>query len=861
MGEVYRARDSKLNRDVALKVLPDSFANDPERLARFQREAQVLASLNHPNIGGIYGLEETNGVGALVLELVEGPTLADRIAQGPIPLDEALPIAQQIAEALEAAHERGVIHRDLKPANIKVRPDGAVKVLDFGLAKALDPASSTAAASASNSPTITTPAATRVGVILGTAAYMSPEQAKGKPVDKRCDIWAFGCVLYEMLTGKRTFGGDDVTDTIAAVVRAEPDWSALPANTPAPIRKLLRGCLQKDRRDRVPDIAVARIDLKEALTTSSLDGDTVTATVAAPGSRRRERLAWMAFAVLAAAGSIALAVPYFRTPVGAPEMRLEITTPATSDPISFAISPDGRRLVFVASGDGPSRLWLRPLDTPTAQPLAGTEGGSYPFWSPDSRSVGFFVNGSLKRVDIGGGLPQTLASNSASRGGTWSPEGVILFASTATARLFRVPATGGEAVAVTKLVSGQTSHRFPQILPGGRQFLFYVTGMEESAGIYLGSLDAPDVKRLTGSDTPGAYSPPGWLFFARQGTLVARRFDLTRWELNGDPVTVADSVAIDSAVFLGAFSVSPTGLVTYRTGGAARKQLTWFDRSGKLLGTLGAPDDTQVDLSLSPDGHRVAVSRVAQRNTDIWLIDAARTTRFTFDPGSDRYPQWSPDGSRIVFSRNRNGVFDLYQKPSSGAGAEELLLESPQHKAAVSWSLDGASVLYVTVFPKTNYDLWVLPMAGDRRPFPFLNSNFAESAGAHSADGRWVAYASNESGRPEVYVRPFPGPGGQWQVSTSGGVLPRWRPDGKELYYVAPDGKLMVVPITVKGAEFEPGLPAALFQTRIVYSLSLGYGWQYDVTSDGRFLINVTTGEATASPITLILNWAPGLKK
>ena len=868
MGEVYRARDTKLKREVAIKILPDEFSRDPERVARFQREAEVLASLNHPNIAAIYDLDEANGSRFLVLELVEGDTLAERIRRGPLPIDEAVNIAKSICEALEAAHEKGVVHRDIKSANIKLTPTGQVKVLDFGLAKVREAG---AAAAFSNSPTLLS--GSMPGVILGTAAYMSPEQAKGKETDRTTDVWSFGCVLYEMLTGRAAFEGETTGEILGGIFKAEPDWHRLPAKTPEGIRHLLRRCLKKEQKQRLQYIGDARIEIEEALSGAS------ESTARPAGSRTRERL-WSVVAAVFLIGMAALAVPtivHLREPppAEAPEMRVDIVTPSSSDPVSFAISPDGRRLVFVASADGQPRLWLRPLDVVTAQPLAGTEGAFYPFWSPDSRSVGFFAGGKLKRVDIGGGLPQTLA-NAIGLGGAWGPEGVILFTQGTSNPIFRIPASGGEVVAVTKLdAPRQNGHRFPQFLPGGRQFLFYVVGRQDSQGIYLGSLDSPAIKRLTAAGTAGLYAPPGWLLFVRQRTLVARRFDLPHGELTGDPVTVADQVGGNDRN-LGAFSVSAAGPIAYRGGDAGGRQLTWFDRSGKALGTVGAPDFNGLqDPAISPDGRRVAVDRVVQGNGDIWLLDGTRTTRFTFDASADAFPVWSPDGSRILFRSNRKGDWHVYQKPSNGSGAEELLYEALQPDSPSSWSADGRFILLQGTSPKTIYDLWVLPMSGanaspagrsqeknegDRKARPFLSTPFDERNGQFSPDGQWVAYRSNESGQFEIYVRPFPGPGGQWQVSTAGGIAPRWRRDGKELYYVAPDGRLLAVPIATKGVTLEPGTPVPLFQTRIVGGGTNPNRPQYDVAPDGRFLINITTEDATTSPITLLQNWKPTAK-
>jgi Tol biopolymer transport system component len=881
MGEVYRARDLKLKREVAIKILPDEFSRDADRISRFQREAEVLASLNHPNIAAIYDLQEANGSRFLVLELVEGETLAERIKRGPIPVDESLNIAKNICEALEAAHEKGVVHRDLKPANVKITPDGKVKVLDFGLAKAFEPEASKA--NLSQSPTLSM-AATNAGAILGTAAYMSPEQAKGRTVDKRSDIFAFGCVLYEMLTSCAAFDGDDVQDILGAILKSEPDWTGLPRETPPGVRKLLRRCLEKNVKNRRSDAADVRIDIEEAL-----------AELATPETppARGARLAWIASLAVAVVLIVALTVPTVRhlretPPLPPSEMRVEIVTLATADPISFALSPDGRQIVFVASGGGVSRLWLRFLVSTTAQPLAGTESAAYPFWSPDSRSVGFFADGKLKRFDIGGGTPQTLTTVTGPRGGTWNADGVILFTTTTASPLFRVPASGGQAVPVTKL-DRQSSHRFPFFLPDGRQFLFLAQGTPETGGIYLGSLDSAEPRRLTAADTAGIYLPSGmagWLLWVRAGTLVVQRLDLERKVLTGDPVTLADPVAFDPATLASAVSVSAAGLVAYRAGGANRRQLYWFDRSGKALSPIGAPDENALSAPrVSPDGRRVAVWRTVQGNADIFLLDGTRMSRFTFDPASDRYPIWSPDGSRIVFDSNRKGQRDLYQKLSSGVGAEELLVESPQDKTPSDWSAAGQFILYQSNDPQTARDLWVRPMSvanaspagrsqqeteGDRKPWVFLKTSFDESFGQFSPDGRWVAYMSNESERNEIYLRPFAKPtvvgapanpaARQWPISTAGGIHPRWRPDGKELYYIGPNGEMMAAPIAVTGTTLEPGTPVALFPTRI-YGGGVNniQGRQYDVTRDGRFLINTVLDDAS-SPITLLLNWKPPAK-
>jgi eukaryotic-like serine/threonine-protein kinase len=863
MGKVWRAHHIALNRDDALKVLPDAFASDPDRLARFRREAQVLASLNHPNIAHVYGLEQADGVQALVMELVEGETLADRIARGATPIEEALPIAKQIAEALEAAHEQGIIHRDLKPANVKVRPDGTVKVLDFGLAKlAESPAAVATSAALSISPTITSPAmVSGVGVLLGTAAYMSPEQARGKAVDRRSDIWAFGCVLYEMLSDRRAFRGEDVTETLAAVMLKEPEWNALPAKTPARLRELLGRCLIKDPRNRVQAIGDARIAIDEVQSGGGIDRD-VTQTPA-----RRISKAWVGIVTILLLTTFVFAALWVVSinrpvPPAPPEIRVEVTTPSTDDPLSFAVSPDGRRLVFSASNEGKSQLWVRPLDSVAARPLAGTDGARYPFWSPDSASVGFFADSKLKRIDIVGGAPQALANAVAGFGGAWNRDGTILFAPTGANPLSRVPAAGGEPVVVTRLDTGQASHRFPQFLPDGRHFTYFVQG-GSSQGVYVGSLDGVAPKRLANADAPAVVSPSGFLLFVRQTTLFAQAFDFQKQELSGNPFPVAEQAVFDISIAPG-FSAS-TGIVAYRTGSISRaRQLAWLDRSGKSVGTIGAPDSADMtNVELSPDGKRIAVWRVVNGNADVWLIDAARgvPTRFTFDAATDSYPVWSSDGNRVVFASTRKGPFNLYLKLSSGAGADELLLESDQGKVPTDWSVDGRFLLFRSNDPQTGFDLWVLPLSGDKKPIPFLKTPFVERDGQFSPDGKWIAYQSNESGRFEIYVQPFPGPGGKFQISATGGAQPRWDKNGREVFYVSLDGRMMAAPVKLSpdGQSLETGTPAALFPVRIAGGpLPGSFKQQYAVSSDGqRFLVNLAADEGVSSPITLILNWKP----
>ncbi|HEV2177692.1 MAG TPA: protein kinase [Terriglobia bacterium] len=898
MGEVYRARDTKLGRDVALKVLPEAFAADAERMARFQREAQVLASLNHPHIAAIYGLEDSSSARALVMELVEGPTLAERLSvappsrrQGPevgkmpaLQFDEALAIAKQIAEALEAAHERGIIHRDLKPANIKITPEGAVKVLDFGLAKALNPQDSTTNLNQANSPTLSA-AATQAGLILGTAAYMSPEQAKGKSVDRRADIWAFGCVLYEMLTGRQAFEGETISDVLAAVIRAEPDWATVPPNTPASIRKLTQRCLQKDPKQRLQAIGEARIAIEEALTGGtgvspvSIDGQDAHATTGEHRSPLQRALPW-ALAALCFVIAGVFAIGYFRTTsIPVPSVRSYILPPekttfafeaATGTP---ALSPDGRWLVFAArDSSGKEMLWVRPLDSLSAQPLQGTQGASFPFWSPDNRFVGYFASGKLMKIEISGGPAQTVCDAPSGRGGTWSAKGVIVFAPVQTGGLDRVPAAGGSSAPLVPLDKSSQlfSLRWPVFLPDGRHFMYWAGNPFSAAspsatrGIYLGSLDGQGRKFLFPADSDALYAPPGYLLFLSGGvngeTLMARPFDTRGLTPAGEALPVAEHVANPRNFSLGHFSVSQQGDLVYETSEPDEAQVAWMDRSGKQLGAVGKPGII-TDPRLSPDGKTLAevVTDPQSRNYDLWLVDLARgvRTRFTFNPAVERHPAWSPDGTRITFSSIRGGQFDIYVKPANGTGTSQPLVQDNAIKYVDDWSSDGRYIAYNRFDPqgKTGWDLWILPLFGDKKPFPFLASQFNEGDASFSPDGKWLAYSSDESGngRLEVYVVAFPQGNGKWQVSTSGGLGPRWRRDGKELFYISEDNKLMAVAIQEKSGTLEIGSAQALFQ---------GTGTHYDVTADGKkFVVLTQSTQSGAEPITLVVNWPALLKK
>jgi len=860
MGEVFQAKDQVLGRDVAIKVLPEEFAKDADRVARFQREAKVLASLNHPNIAAIYGLEESDKTNFLVLELVEGETLADRIKAGPIPVEESLKLALQIAEALEAAHDKGVIHRDLKPANIKVTPEGKIKVLDFGLAKAF--AGEQEQLNLSNSPTLSN-AATQQGVILGTASYMSPEQTRGETVDKRADIWAFGCVLFEILTARSCFPGDTVTDVLAAVVKSEPDWTALPADAPNLVRVLLRRCITKDRKQRLRNIGDVRVLMEESLSAPA----SAPALIAHPLWRRA------ALAVAAAAiagggivGTLVWVAARSIAPSAPKLLRLDITTPPTINPelVSIAISPDGNRVVFAAAdSEGHIQLWIRALDDVAARTLAGTDNATHPFWSPDSRSVGFFADEKLRRIDIAGGSVKTLADAGSGRGGTWNRDGTILFAPTAIGPISRISADGtAKPVVLTHVETpAQTDHRSPQFLPDGRHFLYYARGTPEGRGVYVGQLDGAHSERILDADAGAVYAATGHILFVSQGTLYARRFDLDRLEWIGDRFPVAQQVIVNDGISIAALSASQAGPIIYRSGPIPRQRLVWIDRSGKPGESIGDADGVYVSPFISPDGRQVAVGRNINGLWHIRLIDTASglDTRLTFNLGN--FPVWAPDSSNIVFSSGqRIDELNLYKKPAFPTGRENLLLKTPGVKQAqaTDWSSNGKFLLYQALSPKTGYDLWALPVDGSGKPLPLAQSTFNEVNGQFSPDGKWIAYQSDESARrSEIYVQPFPGLGDKKRVSTTGGGQVRWRADGKELFYIALNGDLMAVPIKLpsNGGTVDAGQPVRLFPAHTYNGPLIRFGAQYAVERNGkRFLMNEETETST---ISVILNWKP----
>ena len=852
MGDVYRARDTHLHRDVALKVLPDAFASDPDRLARFEREAQVLAALNHSNIAQIYGLERADGQPVLVMELVEGSTLANRIAAGPLPVEDALAVARQIATALEAAHERGIVHRDLKPANVTLRPDGLVKVLDFGLAKALEASPGTAAA-ATTSPTLSLQA-TQAGVILGTAAYMSPEQARGKAVDPRTDIWAFGVVLFEMLAGRRPFDGDEISDVIASVLKTEPPWHLLPSETPAGVLRLLQRCLQKDRQQRLQHMGDARIEIEDALRAAP-----VLATARQPPPRHRERLAWGAAVV--ATAIVAVVGWWTRSAPEAPEMRVEINAPGIQ---TFSLSPDGRKIVYSADAETGRQLWIRFLDQAAPQPLRGTEGGFRPFWSPDSRAIAFFTSNSLRRLDLQSSESQILASVITPAGGTWGPDGTILYVPNDNSGILRVPASGGASARITPNRKPGLATRLPQFLPDGRHFLFYVARGGEPPGVYVGALDSDTIRRLVAADAPALFGS-GRLWFVRNNTLFAQSFDSSTQQLSGPVMRVADDVAVTPIA--AAISTSPAGLVAYRTtsGVATSNRLTWFDRVGKTLGIIG--EQGMNNPSLSPDGRRVAVQKtdLAEQNIDVWTVELERnvSTRLTSNPGIDALPLWSHQPHRMLFSSLRNdgggGIRRLFVRNlDTGKDDEVRLPPGPGAVVACDWSSDGRFLLYKGFDEATggSTDLWVIHMDGSAPPMAVAQSTSNERDGQFSPDGKWIAFESDETGRPEIYLQPFPGPGAKVTVSMNGGRQARWRRDGEELFYIAADNTLMSVPVRQSLLPSGIGTAVPLFKVRTA-PLSAVARQQYVVSPDGqRFLVD-TRDEASAAPITLILNWKP----
>jgi Tol biopolymer transport system component len=858
MGEVYQAHDTKLGRDVAIKVLPEAFAHDPERLSRFQREAKMLAALNHPNIATIYGLEQSNDTSYLVMELVSGQTLQQRIArEGRLPIEEALGLCRQIAEALEAAHEKGIIHRDLKPANVKVTADGKVKVLDFGLAKAF--AGGESGSDPSNSPTLSA-AGTMQGVILGTAAYMSPEQARGKAVDKRTDIWAFGCVLYELLTAQQAFHGDTVTEILAAVLRGEPEWAALPAATPTKVRDLLRRCLQKDKTQRHGDAGDARIEIQEALA-----APTAGPTASGPATRSWRLAAVLCLAVLVGAVVAGLAVWNLKPAAARPVTRFTITLPlgqqlaGLDNGPALALSPDGSHLAYAARQGGSQRLYLRAMDSLETKSVPGTDGAVNPFFSPDGQGLGFFAAGKLTKVLVSGGTAVTLGDTTFPLGATWGNQRMIAFEFSLTGALQQVSESGGTPQSLTRLEKGDTSQRWPEFLPGGKAVLF-TAGLAPTQ-VAVVSVGTGQRRNLIPGGTQPRYAPSGHLVYAQGGNLMAVPFDPERLTVTGTPLSVVEGVVQSPSSGAVQYSVSSTGSLVYVPGGAeaAQRRLVWVDHKG-LEQALAAPVRPYRNPRLSPDGQRVAVAIEEPKQT-IWLYDVARDnlTPLTYEGSVNLMGAWTPDEKRIAFLSNKEGPVNLFWQLADGSGGLQRLTTTEYTQAPSSWSPDGQLLAFYERNPTTGWDIWVLRMS-DHKALPFLNTSANEGAPQFSPDGRWLAYVSDASGRFEMYVQPYPGPGGKRQITTEGGTEPMWNPKGRELFYRS-GNKMMAVDIETQPS-FAASKPHILFEGPYLPAPAMLPN--YDVSPDGqRFLMLKPAESAQGVPtqINVVLNWSEELKR
>jgi serine/threonine-protein kinase len=876
MGEVYHARDTRLDRDVAVKVLPEAFTNDAERLARFDREAKSLAALNHPNIAQIYGLEESGHTHALVMELAEGEDLSRRIARGPVPIVEALAIARQLADALDAAHEHGIVHRDLKPANIKVGPDGTVKVLDFGLAKAIDQGSGIGdqrSGDPANSPTITSPAMTMRGVILGTAAYMSPEQAAGKIADKRSDLWSFGVILFEMLTGRRVFEGETTSHVLAAVLTKDPDWTLLPAAAPAPVRKLLRRCLERDRKRRIADAADARAEIEDAQSPATND--------VAPVVRRR---VWAPGIAGLLVGALATTIAMWAVMRRDPELRLvsrlNIVLPANLPVTTFGldrdldVAPDGSFLVYRSGSQG--LLVVRRFDGLDLTPIPGVLNARGPTVSPDGRWIAYQENeGSLRRVAVGGGPSVELARLTGNfRGSSWIDNNAILVATSNPAGVFRIPFVGGTPVPVSTpdRERGEAGLNFPHVLPGGRAALISVTLADGEP--YVAVLDIQSGRRTKVIDgaRDGRYLASGHVLYTSQGGLVVARFDPDRLEIIGDPIKMIDGVAISSnGAALAA--VSDRGALVYRAGagaGAARRSLAWVDRAGREQ-PIAAPQRAYVSARLSPDGQRI-VADIRDGPTDIWTWNFRRETltRLTFEGGGALAPVWSPDGARIVYARQAPqtaGAYNLHSKSSDGTGTGTIIGGGQYVHVPTSLTPDGRFVISYEIRPTTRRDIVQTPFRSDAaRPTAgaaavLIETPFDERNGAVSPNGQFLAYQSDESGQFEIYVRPYPlVMGGRWQVSTRGGTRPSWTRGGRELVFLDSANHMSAVAVEGEGGSFRAGAPSTLFTT--VYARPDVYR-TYDVTPDGqRFLVIKEVDDVpTLTSLVVVENWFDELKR
>ncbi|HKW14087.1 MAG TPA: protein kinase [Candidatus Krumholzibacteria bacterium] len=860
MGEVYRARDTKLGRDVAIKALPPQFAQDPDRLSRFEREAKLLASLTHPHIAGIFGLEDIDAHRYLVLEFVEGETLAQRLDHGTLSIDESLHICRQIASALESAHENGIAHRDLKPGNVMLTPAGDVKVLDFGLAKGgMGSGSSPSDISMSHSPTLTHQH-TGAGVILGTAAYMSPEQARGRTVDKRTDIWSFGCVLYECLTGRQAFAGDTVSDLIARILEREPDWDALPSRTPQRIRDLLKRCLEKDARQRLRDIGDARIEIDNVIATKSSNPEAVAAAAAAHKSRTRVRTIAGALALVA----VTAAATYFGAPrTGAPAslkpVRLEIPqmpgTHMADDGVESAVSPDGSMVAYSGMDSaGVVRIWLRPLESIVARVLPGTENATQPFWSPDSRYIGFFKGAtSLMKVAVNGGAPENVTSIKGPRGGTWNRDGVILYAPFSEGPIYRVSANGGDGVAVTTLDSTESAHRYPVFLPDGSHFLYTALPPHDARyRIYMASLDGKEKKLVTDAAWSGAVYASGYLLYERDGVVVAQRFDPGSGRVSGEPTSLGDRVIGTGFSGAAGLSAANNGVLTYTTNPPFSTHLVWTDMQGRKISDVPMTPGKYIGLELSPDETQ-AVLESSPRigKSDLWLADLERgvVTRLSYEDGENTNARWSPDGTRVAFTSGSIGGYEKIVVVNVNGGAQKTYLDNVQmYKNISGWTPDGKALVFGLQNPKTRWDIWILPLDGDAKPKVFLQTPYFEDRAKVSPDGRWILYRSNESGQYDIYVQSFPDGGKKYKVTTNGGNSANWARDGHQLYVDAAGAPETAVADVLPGPEFHLG-PMKPFARGPEDAFDGALG------RNNRLLVLVPSGALPAQSITIVQNW------
>ena len=874
MGEVYRARDTRLERTVAIKILPAHLSSNPEAKLRFEREARAISSLNHPNICTLYDVGHQDGIDYLVMEFLEGETLADRLMRGPLPLDQVLKYGIEICDGLEKAHRGGVTHRDLKPGNIMLTKTGA-KLMDFGLAKA---APATAPPASSLTVTLSGPSAeqplTARGTLVGTFQYMSPEQLEGHDADARSDIFALGAVLYEMATGKRAFTGKTQASIVAAILALEPQpISMVQPMSPPALDRVVKVCLAKDPEERFQNVHDVKLQLKWIADGGSQTG--VAAPVAAK-PKNSER-AWAAAALVFALAALVLSFTYFHRPANvAPSLRSSILPPDNTSFVGgvaaagYAFSPNGTRLVFSAqSVEGTSHLWMRSLNSLMAQELAGTENGAFPFWSPDGQWVGFFADGKLKKIPAAGGSAQVICDAPQGRGGTWNAKGVIVFAPTIGGPLFRVSANGGVITPVTQLdpSTGEITNRWPDFLPDGVHFLYLgrQPSSTQPSAVYVGSLDSFSHKKILDFLSEAQFAAPGYLVFARNTTLFAQRFDVSSLSLVGEAEPIAADVNAEITLLRTGFAVSQAGQLLYSsTGGASDIELIVTDRSGKQLSAMEAAEKS-FNLRLSPDGKKLAVSETDPLNAGgaTWIYDLRSKvrSRFTFGAGLNSGATWSPDGSKVAFASSRNGAFNLYIKPTNGATEEKPLHATPEDERPQSWSADGRFLL-IDSRPQSRQntpEIAVLPLTGDGKPFSYLNVSYANSGGQVSPDGRWLAYVSNESGRPEVYVTAFPQAKGKWQVSSTSGTTPRWRRDGRELFFCQTDGILMAAEVTAGKDSFAVGSIKQLSERRVFQTF---FSATYDVFPDGqRFIMAAIKPEAIHAPLTLVTNWTAELKK